>query len=201
MKLSGLTVGSCLLDFGIARIIRATCLKNGQSFMPAPRNFTVEINAVTSGGDFVLHIGDPHAAPEPPSWREYLDARGVDIDSDKSIQEWCLDEIGIPLNESGLDISPEEPINDSTYEAWLDGEFTLHESSMALAYHYLGSLDLSDGRPVEGDSLGDLSFIEGPFPGSNLTYVSAPDYATLACLQSRLNRLGELVRINIIVDY
>ncbi len=34
-------------------------------------------------------------------------------------------------------------------------------------------------------------------PGSNLTYVEAPDLATLACLQNRLNELGENFAIEI----
>jgi hypothetical protein len=42
-----------------------------------------------------------------------------------------------------------------------------------------------------------LRFIEGDRPGSNLTYVEAPDLATLACLQTRLNELGEDLAIEI----
>jgi hypothetical protein len=34
-------------------------------------------------------------------------------------------------------------------------------------------------------------------PASNFTYVEAPDHATLACLQHRLNELGKNVRIEI----
>jgi len=45
--------------------------------------------------------------------------------------------------------------------------------------------------------LGELRFVEGERPGSNLTYVEAPDLATLACLQTRLNELGEDLAIEI----
>jgi len=43
--------------------------------------------------------------------------------------------------------------------------------------------------------LGERESIEGDRPGSNLTYVEAPDLATLACLQSRLNELDENLAI------
>ena len=33
--------------------------------------------------------------------------------------------------------------------------------------------------------------------GSNLTYVRAPDLATIACLQHRLNELNKNIRIDI----
>ena len=39
--------------------------------------------------------------------------------------------------------------------------------------------------------LGERGSIEGDRPGSDLTYVEAPDLATLACLQKRLNELGK----------
>jgi hypothetical protein len=54
------------------------------------------------------------------------------------------------------------------------------------------------GKRCSGDPLGRLRFIEGPHPDSNLTYVEAPDLATIACLQYRLNELDENVRIEII---
>jgi hypothetical protein len=50
---------------------------------------------------------------------------------------------------------------------------------------------------VGGQALGKLRFIEGDRPGSNLTYVEAPDLATLACLQNRLNELGQNYAITI----
>lgn len=201
MTLSGLTVGSCLLDSKVSRMIRETCLNNGQPYLIQPDKFTTEITAVTSGGEFALHIGDPYEDPNPPTWRDYLGDRGAEVDDPRSVEEWCQDELGCSLEESGLEISADEPISDFTYENWLEGEYTLYESSMAQAYHYLGDLKLSDKQSAQGEELGNLSFIEGPFPGSNLTYVSAPDYATLACLQSRLLDLGEMVKVQIIEDY
>lgn len=69
---------------------------------------------------------------------------------------------------------------------------------MASAYRHLESLPLDDKRGLPGKNpLGEIAFVEGDHPGSNLTYVRAPDLATLACLQTRLNELGENLAIEI----
>jgi hypothetical protein len=70
---------------------------------------------------------------------------------------------------------------------------------MARAYHYLSRLPLHnlDGALATGLDLGDLSFIEGDRPGSNLTYCTADSLQALASLQHRLNQLNEGVRIRI----
>jgi hypothetical protein len=69
---------------------------------------------------------------------------------------------------------------------------------MASAYRRLEDLPLDDGQGERsGSRLGELRFIEGDHPGSNLTYVEAPDLATLACLQNRLNELGQNLAIEI----
>ena len=57
------------------------------------------------------------------------------------------------------------------------------------AFHYLSGLPLIHSKSSHGLSLGQLDFIQGDRPGSNLTYVRAEDHATLACLQHRLNEL------------
>jgi hypothetical protein len=74
----------------------------------------------------------------------------------------------------------------------------MHAGPAARAFHHLSELPLDDGsRLVGGQALGKLRFIEGDRPGSNLTYVEAPDLATLACLQNRLNELDENFAIEI----
>jgi hypothetical protein len=74
----------------------------------------------------------------------------------------------------------------------------MYEGPAALAYRMLEDLPLDDGRgELGGQRLGRLRFIEGDRPGSNLTYVEAPDLATLACLQNRLNELDENLAIEI----
>ena len=74
----------------------------------------------------------------------------------------------------------------------------MHEGPSARAYRLLEDLPLDDGRGVGGDSpLGEMRFMEGDRPGSNLTYVKAPDLASLACLQNRLNELGESLALEV----
>jgi hypothetical protein len=81
----------------------------------------------------------------------------------------------------------------------MDSEFELHHSPMAVAYRNLENLQLGDSdKAYAGDPHGSLNFNEGTHPGSNLTYVKAPDLATIACLQHRLNELNENVRIEIL---
>lgn len=69
---------------------------------------------------------------------------------------------------------------------------------MAFAFSYLSILPLGDSpKQFGGDPLGRISFIEGDRPDSDLIYVRAPDFATLACLQHRLDKLNTNVRIEI----
>jgi len=82
-------------------------------------------------------------------------------------------------------------------EKW-ENRQEMYEGPAALAYRMLEDMPLDDGRgEVGGQRLGRLRFIEGDRPGSNLTYVEAPDLATLACLQNRLNELDENLAIEI----
>ena len=82
-------------------------------------------------------------------------------------------------------------------EKW-ENRQEMYEGPAALAYRMLEDLPLDDGRgELGGQRLGRLRFIEGDRPGSNLTYVEAPDLATLACLQNRLNELDENLAIEI----
>jgi hypothetical protein len=94
-------------------------------------------------------------------------------------------------------IHPDEPIDGVALERW-EHHQELFEGPSASAFRYLEELPLDDDRGLgEGNSLGELRFIEGDRPGSNLTYVSAPDLASLACLQNRLNEFGESLAIEI----
>jgi len=95
--------------------------------------------------------------------------------------------------------SLEDPIDGCAYEQWLDWDYQLWESPMATAYRYLEDLPLANENLEREQALGQLRFIEGPFPGSNLTYVEAPDLPTLACLQERLKELQEGVTVKLVV--
>jgi len=95
----------------------------------------------------------------------------------------------VPLN---------EPIDGGALDFYMEWDFELPESPMALAFHYLNDVPLCpETIRSTRDPLGQLRFIEGDHPGSNLTYVQAPDLAMIACLQHRLNALNENVLIEI----
>ena len=92
-------------------------------------------------------------------------------------------------------IDPNAEIDGVALERWENMQ-EMHAGPAARAFHHLSELPLDDGsRLVGGQALGKLRFIEGDRPGSNLTYVEAPDLATLACLQNRLNDLDENLAI------
>jgi len=94
-------------------------------------------------------------------------------------------------------IDPDGTIDGVALDRW-ETHQELIESPAASAFHYLSDLPLDDGRRLgRGNPLGELNFIQGDRPGSNLTYVEAPDLATLACLQNRLNELGQNFAIEI----
>ena len=96
-----------------------------------------------------------------------------------------------------ITIKAEETIDGVALEKW-ENQQEMHDGPAARAFHMLGDMPLDDGRgEVGGQRLGRLRFIEGDRPGSNLTYVEAPDLATLACLQNRLNKLGQNLAIEI----
>jgi hypothetical protein len=104
--------------------------------------------------------------------------------------------VGDPENDP-ITIQAKDTIDGIALEKW-ENEQEMHAGPAARAFHHLSELPIGDGsRLVGGPPLGKLRFIEGDRPGSNLTYVEAPDLATLACLQNRLNELGENFAIEI----
>jgi hypothetical protein len=97
-----------------------------------------------------------------------------------------------------VEIAFDDQIDGWALDNWLEWDYSLRDGPEARAYRYLEDLPLDDGKERgAGTQLGDLRFIEGDRPGSNFTYVEAPDHATLACLQHRLNELDKNVRIEI----
>lgn len=202
LTLCGLAAGSVLIPKSIARLIRDTCVLAGRPLV-LPRHFKAGsiIYAVHQYGDYTLHFGDPDAEPPVPTWQEFLDSRGVDLDSDEERFEileryfhWTRS-----VGEPEPDIPLDDPIDGGALEFYLDWDYDLRESPKAQVFHYLNNLPLCPGGDgIADDPLGELDFIEGDRPGSNLTYVQAPNLASLACLQHRLNELDEDIQIEIL---
>jgi hypothetical protein len=199
LSLCGLVAGSCLVPEAIARAIRDTCVLADQPYLILPRDPSDTLYALTTDGktDFMLHLGDPSVESTPPNWREYLDEfEGIDIKDKKAVREWWIEQVGDPEDDP-ITIKVKDTIDGIALEKW-ENEQEMHAGPAARAFHHLSELPLDDGsRLVGGQALGKLRFIEGDRPGSNLTYVEAPDLATLACLQNRLNELGQNFAIEI----
>jgi hypothetical protein len=199
LSICGLAAGSCLVPEAIARVIRDTCVLAHEPYLILPRNPKDTIYAYSGDGttDFMLHIGDPTVQEPAPTWREYFDEyEGIDINDKEAVEEWWRDQVGDP-EEDPINIQADDEIDGVALDRW-ETHQELIESPAASAFHYLRDLPLDDDRGLGGSSpLGELSFIQGDRPGSNLTYVGAPDLATLACLQNRLNEIGENLAIEI----
>lgn len=196
LSLCGLAAGSCIIPVRIARAIRDTCVLGGQPyFVNAPASGSVLYAVKETCSEFILHLGEETG---PPTWREYLDeSQGINPDDVEAINEWQRDQYGVEAGEENV-IALDEQIDELALDQWLEWDYSLRDSPEAQAYRYLETLPLSDRKlRGPGDPLGSLSFIEGDRPGSNYTYTEAPDLATLACLQHRLNQLGENIRIEI----
>ncbi len=196
--LRGLVAGSCLIPAQAARLIRETGILAREPFI-LPRNPSSTLHAMPIDGptDVALYLGDPFEEQKTPNWREYFNEyEGIDVDNKQQVEEWWREQVGDPDDEP-ITIVAEEEIDGTALEKW-EWHQELHEGPSARAYRHLIELPLDDGRGEKsGDSLGDLRFIEGERPGSNLIYVEAPDLGTLACVQTRLNELGEDLAIEI----
>jgi hypothetical protein len=171
----------------------------------APDAALTRLYAQQNYGSFLLHLGDPNEEPEYPTLREFIEDKGFDPKKDKSLRkylvEWRGYESGFSEEEEGAIWSLKQELDDAIdggeRDNWLEWDFELRDSPMAQAFHYLRDLPLDRGGNGGGFQLGDLGFVEGDRPGSNLTYVEAADLATLACLQHRLNELNQGIKIEI----
>ena len=199
LSLCGLAAGSCLVPDAVARVIRETCVLARQPYLVLPRNPTSTLYALSSNGvtDFMLHLGDPSEEQKLPTWREYFDEyESIDIEDKEAVEEWWREQVGDPEDDP-ISVQADEEIDGAALARW-ETHQELFEGPTASAFRYLEGLPLDDDRGMgDGNPLGELRFIEGDRPGSNLTYVEATDLASLACLQNRLNKLGENLAIKV----
>jgi hypothetical protein len=199
LSICGLAAGSCLVPDAIARVIRDTCVLVQEPYLVLPCDPRSTLYALSTDGksEFMLHLGDPWEDKSPPTWRDYFDEyEGIDIEDKSAVEEWWRDQVGNPEDDA-ITIQAEDEIDGVALERW-ETHQELIESPAASAFHYLRDIPLDDDRGLGGSSpLGELNFIQGDSPGSNLTYVEAPDLATLACLQNRLNQLVENLAVEI----
>jgi hypothetical protein len=199
LSLCGLAAGSCLVPNAVARLIHETCVLSREPYLLLPRDPRSTLFALSSDGrtDFMLHLGDPFEEEKLPTWRQYFDEyECIDIRDKSAVEEWWREQVGDPEDDP-ITIQADQEIDGAALARW-ETHQELFEGPSASAFRYLERLQLDDGRGLgEGNPLGELRFIEGDRPGSNLTYVEAPDLASLACLQNRLNELDENLAIRI----
>lgn len=199
LSLCGLVAGSCLVPDAVARVIRDTCVLAEQPHLILPRDPGDTLYALSFDGktDFMLHLGDPQEPTQPPTWRQYFEEfEDIDIKDAEAVRDWWIEQVGDPEDEP-IPIKPDAEIDGAALQKW-EWQQEITDGPSARAFHHLSDLPLDDGTGARGGNrLGRLRFIEGDQPGSNLTYVEAPDLATLACLQNRLNELDENLAIEI----
>ena len=206
LSLSGLVSGFTLIPASLARRIHETCIGNRQPLSLAPEDALGSLYAVENYGGYMLHLGDPNEEPEYPTLREFIENQGYNPKKNDSLRKYLIEWRGCEedFDEEtegailGLKQELDEAIDGGERGHWMDWDFEMRDSPMARAFHYLEGLPLDGGCDGRGFQLGDLSFTEGDRPGSNLTYVEAADFATLACLQHRLNELKEGIKIEIL---
>jgi len=205
LSLCGLAAGSCVIPARLARAIRDTCVLGGQPyFINAPASGSILYAVQETFGAFAQHTGEftlrLGESDNPPTWREYLEGKGIDPGDPEAVKAWQREEYCLDYGEEP-DITFDKEIDREERWDWYEFYYLPWQSPEAQAYHYLERLPLDDGKKSAGIPLGELCFYERVHPDSNLTYVEAPDLETLACLQHRLNELGEDVRIEILKEF
>lgn len=205
LGLSGMLSGACLVPAAIIHRIHEAAVSGAGPRLIAPQNAPTILYAVDDGGYYTLHLGDPDEEPDYPTLEEFIEDRGFNPRDPESLRqylvEWCGldgdDTETIAFELEGHQTRLSAPIQDGEIQHWMDWDYELREGTMPKAFYYLAQLPLINGTGRSGLCIGDLSFIEGDRPGSNLCYCTADDLQSLTALQHRLNELGEGVRIQV----
>jgi len=136
--------------------------------------------------DWVLTLGEPCEAPEPPSWADYFEAAWG---ARKSSQSDLLD-----LCESyGLD--PENLSSECDWETWFT-YWGRNQSPRARAYSLLEELDVGTILTGAAGEVGEIAFLDAPFPASDYLGVHAIGDLSISLLQHRLNELDTRIEIH-----
>ncbi len=191
--------GAWLVGARLVRLISRLATENDEPYLVAVDHPQFELWATWFCDEYIFTLGCPYKEMAEPqlTWSEWLDRKGVDVSKEKEVREF-LEEWGWYCPEDGDIYVPPQldaklpPELQQDYSEW---EYIMHEAPTALAYSYLQRLDLAD-READGEGLGVLEFLEGPFPGNNARLVSTKSVALLGGLQQRLLQLGERVRVN-----
>ncbi|MBT8037653.1 MAG: hypothetical protein KJO21_08925 [Verrucomicrobiae bacterium] len=202
LSITGLFSGACLIPPSVAQRIKQIGSGLAQPGILSPENPCGSIYAIQNYSDsaYTLYMGHPSAEPDYPTLEDFIEMKGYDSREDAALKKFFLEWRESELDE-GETVTKEHlrqlrtefdtPIEGSERSHWLDWDYEMHESPMAQAYHFMENLPLSSGEFDEHnhDVLGELSFVEGDQPGSNLTYCEAYGAESIAAIQHRLNEL------------
>ena len=190
----------CLLPADLVRRA-AAALEAGDTAgaIAAPTSSTTTLYALRECDRLLFSLGSTQRDPDPLTWREWTDLHGGDIDDSAGFREFAIDRGLLDEDETvdRLFTSPDAIVPPDLMGQYIDWGWAHTDSPQALAFHYLSVLSLGNSRSSEGEALGELSFVEGPMPGSNWTWVEADNDLILPALQHRLLELGEDVRIEV----
>lgn len=206
LSITGLISGSCLIPPSVAKRIREIGTGSSHPAVLGPENPGTLIYAERDYDldTYTLNLGNPYAEPDYPTLGDFIEMRGYTPDNNTSLKEFFLEyreneleenEIVTKAHIAQLRKELDEPIDGWARSSWLDLEYEIYDGPMALGFHYFMGLDLSDGQSEDGEQLGEIAFVEGDRPGSNLTYCETYGVGSLAAIQHRLNELGTGARI------
>lgn len=154
--------------------------KQGEPLLLAPETPEATMTAVRwcAGDDFQLLLGDPEERPPGSMTLEDYVNRYGGSDMETAEEDWDM---------ALHDPMPEEAV----FAAWCR-----KESPNARAYELLDSLHL--GPLVgAGDSVGEITFIDGACPGNDYLGVEAATELDLSLLQHRLTELRSGIRLEV----
>ncbi len=205
LSLAGISAGSFLIPRSTVRQIQEISQGNADPLILVPERADLDLIAVEDYGAYSFEFGESEDDVEPPSLAEFIDGRGYNPHEKEELlsflEEWGYTDPEADEEEKSdtldsFQLNLDEPITDGFFDHWIEWDYALRESPKAQAYSYLESLPLENSSSMEGFSLGELSFIQGDRPGSNLTWVEADCIEAVVSLQHRLNELDTGVQIS-----
>ncbi len=191
-------LGAWLVGASAAKKILQLATENDQPYLVEVDDPVCELWANFVEGDYLFTLGCPLDDEKEPqlTWRNWLEIKEVDVSSGQAVRQFC-EEWGLYHPEAGEPyLAPvlDARLPNDLLQNYLHWEYALHDDPAAQAYHYLSGISLANRR-LQGDPLGSLDFVQGPYPGNNSTFVTTSEVETLGGLQQRLLQLGHRVRI------
>ena len=169
-----------------------------RKFIPKVRN-PDEILYVWDGGNYGLQLGlcEPgeNYTDIKLTWRDWFDREGIDPENKNELLQWAIDN-GEAYPEDKEYECPEldEQVHDGILELYKEWDWEINHCPEARAFHFLSNIELAPEK-AEDDPLGNISFLQGEHPGSNMTAAFADSKMTIYGLHNRLLEMGHDIEI------